>query len=79
MNWKKISCGLPRAGKAANDRAPTKQEIQKLIEYPDRRIKPVVYTMLKLPLRYLFVFLKGTLRRNNPSLDTMNIERRALN
>ena len=33
----------------------------------------------KLPLRYLFVFLKGTLRRNNPSLDTMSIERRALN
>ena len=33
----------------------------------------------KLPLRYLFVFLKGTPRRNNPSLDTMSIERRALN
>ena len=46
LNWKKISRGLPRAGKAANDRAPTKEEIRKLIEYPDRRIKPVVYTMV---------------------------------
>lgn len=34
LNWKKIARGLPRAGKAANDRAPTIEEIRKLIEYP---------------------------------------------
>ena len=51
LNWKKISRGLPRAGKAANDRAPTKEEIRKLIEYPDRRIKPVVYTMVSSGIR----------------------------
>ena len=39
LNWKKIARGLPRAGKAANDRAPTIEEIRKLVEYPDRRIK----------------------------------------
>ena len=34
--WKKITRGLPRARQAANDRAPTIEEIQKLVEYPDR-------------------------------------------
>jgi integrase len=45
LNWKKISRGLPSGRRAANDRAPTIEEIQKLVEYPDRRIKPIVYTM----------------------------------
>jgi hypothetical protein len=51
LNWKKIARGLPRAGKAANDRAPTMEEIQKLVEYPDRRIKPIVYTMVSSGIR----------------------------
>lgn len=38
--WKKITRGLPKARQAANDRAPTIDEIQRLVEYPDRRIKP---------------------------------------
>jgi hypothetical protein len=45
LNWKKISRGLPYGRKAANDRAPTLEEIQKLVEYPDRRIKPIIYLM----------------------------------
>jgi integrase len=49
--WKKLMKGLPRAVQAANDRAPTMEEIQKLVEYPDRRIKPVVYTMVSSGIR----------------------------
>jgi hypothetical protein len=45
LNWKRISKGLPRAKNSSNDRAPTVEEIRKLVEYPDRRIKPVVYAM----------------------------------
>ena len=46
LNWKKIARGLPRAGKAANDRA-----IRQLVEYPDRRIKPIVKTMISSGIR----------------------------
>jgi hypothetical protein len=51
FNWKKISRGMPRVRQAANDRSPTKEELQKLIEYPDRRIKPIVYTMASSGIR----------------------------
>jgi hypothetical protein len=46
LNWKKIARGLLRSRKAANDRAPTNDEIKKLLEYPDRSIKPIIYVML---------------------------------
>lgn len=46
LNWKKISRGLPRTKKSSNDRAPTLEELRKLVEYPDRRIKPIVYAMI---------------------------------
>ena len=45
LNWKRISKGLPKAKHSSNDRAPTMEEIRKLVEYPDRRIKPIVYAM----------------------------------
>ena len=51
FNWKKITRGMPRVRQAANDRAPTIEEIQKLVEYPDRRIKPIVYTMASSGIR----------------------------
>ncbi len=51
FNWKKISRGMPKVRQAANDRAPTKEELQKLIEYPDRRIKPIVYTLASSGIR----------------------------
>src|SRR5215203_5806086 len=49
--WKKIIRGLPNARQSANDRAPTIDEIRKLLEYPDRRIKPIVYTMISSGIR----------------------------
>ena len=51
LNWKKISRGIPRGRAAANDRIPTIEEIRKLIEYPDRRIKPIIYTMISSGIR----------------------------
>jgi integrase len=51
FNWKRISRGLPKARTIANDRAPTLQEIQKIIEYSDRRIKSIVYVMCSSGIR----------------------------
>jgi hypothetical protein len=51
LNWKKISRGLPAERRAANDRAPTIEEVKKIVEYPDRRIKPIVYTMASSGIR----------------------------
>lgn len=49
--WKKITRGLPKGRKWADDRAPTLDEIRKIVEYPDRRIKPIVYTMVSSGIR----------------------------
>jgi hypothetical protein len=49
--WAKIARGLPRAKRFADDRAPTLQEIRRISEYPDRRIKPAVYTMAYTGIR----------------------------
>ena len=51
LGWKKIARRMGRVRKAANDRAPTLEEIQRLIEYPDRRIKSIVYTMVSSGIR----------------------------
>jgi integrase len=45
LNWKKISRGLPRVKKSSSDRAPTLEELRKMLEYPDRRIKSIVCSM----------------------------------
>jgi len=37
--------------RAANGRAPTIEEISKIIEYPDRRIKVIIYTMASSGIR----------------------------
>lgn len=49
--WKKISRGLPRAKRYADDRAPTLEEIRKIAEYPDRRMRPMIYTMASSGIR----------------------------
>jgi hypothetical protein len=51
ISWKKITRGLPKGRRYADDRAPTIEEIQKIIEYPDRRIKAIVCTMASSGIR----------------------------
>lgn len=51
LNWKKITRTLPKGKTRATDRIPTKEEIKKLLEYPDRRIKPAILTMLSSGIR----------------------------
>jgi integrase len=47
----KNKLGLPKEKKYAEDRAPTIEEIQKLLEYPDRRIKVIILTMISCGMR----------------------------
>jgi hypothetical protein len=49
--WKKVAKGLPRARQSSNDRAPTIEEIRRVVDYPDRRIRPIVYTMVSSGIR----------------------------
>lgn len=51
LSWKKITNTIPTGRKFANDRAPTVDEIKKLIEYPDRRIKPIALTFCSSGIR----------------------------
>lgn len=51
LSWKKISRGLPKERRSGNDRAPTLEEIRKISEYPDRRMKPIVYVMTSSGIR----------------------------
>jgi hypothetical protein len=51
ISWKKINRGLPKVRRFADDRAPTIEEIQKISEYPDRRIKGILYTMASSGIR----------------------------
>jgi hypothetical protein len=49
--WKKITRGLPKSRRFGDDRAPTLEEIQKICEYPDRRLKGIVCTMYSSGIR----------------------------
>jgi integrase len=49
--WKKITKGLPRGKRYADDRSPTLDEIRKIIEYPDRRIKAIISVMVSSGIR----------------------------
>lgn len=51
LPWKRITRGLPKARRYANDRVPTIEEIRRIVEYPDRRIKGIVYTMVSPAIR----------------------------
>ena len=45
-NWSEISTTVPTGRKSGDDRIATEEEIKKLVAYPDRRIKGIIYTML---------------------------------
>lgn len=49
--WKKITRRMPKGRRYANDRAPTIEEIRRMLDYPDRRIKPIIYTMASSGIR----------------------------
>ncbi len=51
INWRKIQRGLPKARTVSNDRAPTLDELRKLMEYADRRIKMLVTVMFSSGIR----------------------------
>jgi integrase len=51
LDWKIIRRGVPTGNKAANDRAPTLEELQRLVGYPDPRIKSLVYVMVSSGIR----------------------------
>jgi hypothetical protein len=49
--WKKITRGLPRGRRYADDRIPTIEELRKLLDYPDRRMKAIICTMTSSGIR----------------------------
>jgi len=51
ISWKRITRGLPKVRRFVDERAPTLEEIQKMIEYPDRWMKAIVYTMASSGIR----------------------------
>jgi hypothetical protein len=59
IGWSKIKIGMPKVKEVADDRPPTIEEIKKLLEYDDPRIKPIVLIMLSSGIRLgAFDFLK---------------------
>jgi hypothetical protein len=51
IDWKGISKTLPESPTYSNDRAPTREEIQKVIQYPNRMMKPLILVMCSSGIR----------------------------
>lgn len=51
VNWKFISREIKKSNEIAEDRPPSIEELKKLMEYPDRRMKPIVLIMISSVIR----------------------------
>ena len=51
VSWKKLTRGLPKPKSYSDDRIPSIEELRRLLEYPDRRIKAIVCTMASSGIR----------------------------
>ena len=51
INWNIITKGIKKGSRYSNDRPPTISEIENLLKYPDRRIKPIVLVMISSGMR----------------------------
>ena len=51
LNWDKLSKLMPKARKIGLDRAPTKEEIRKLLEYADVRLKTLILLLCSSGIR----------------------------
>lgn len=51
ISWKIVSKSIPKGFSFADDRAPTLLEIQRLLEVPERRIKPLVLILVSSGIR----------------------------
>ena len=51
LNWEKLSKLMPKARKIGLDRAPTKEEIRKLLEYADIRLKALILLLCSSGIR----------------------------
>ena len=51
LRWKKIVRSLAKVREAVNDRSLTLEELRQLVEYPDKRIKPIIYTVASSGIR----------------------------
>jgi integrase len=51
IDWDRITKAMPKEKRFSGDRIPTLEELRKVVDYPDRRIKAVVYTMCSSGIR----------------------------
>ena len=51
INWDKLSKMMPKARKIGMDRAPTKEEIRKLLEYADVRLRALILLLCSSGIR----------------------------
>jgi integrase len=49
--WKRLTRGLPKSRNYADDRVPRLDELQKILAYPDWRMKAIVCTMASSAIR----------------------------